>query len=328
MGSLATQFMGLSLKSPIIVGSSGFTGSVQQVERLAQTGAGAVILKSLFEEQIAYKAAREANRGGVVYGEVDLDEFASYYERKHSVDSYIKLIKDAKQATDMPVIASINARSNDEWIQFCKELSEAGADGLQLNMFVSPFGMERTGTEIEEMYFDVVRRVSAITERPVAVKIGSSFTNLTTFTQGLAEAGAAAIVLFNRYYTPDFDIDAFEVKMARHLSSPEEYVHALRWLAVLSPASSVPLVGATGVHTGDAAVKLLLAGAQAVEVVSAVYKNGVEHVTTMLNAMNLWMDKHQIASLDEVRGRMSRENYANPAALERVQYMKHYGDVG
>ncbi|MFP4151793.1 MAG: dihydroorotate dehydrogenase-like protein [Alkalispirochaeta sp.] len=327
MATTKTQLMGLSLSSPVIVGSSGMTGSATAIGKLADAGAGAVVLKSLFEEQIRMNIAREAGKGGVVYGQDDIDGFISYYERKHSIDGYHTMIRDTKKAVDIPVIASINASTDKDWQRITGEIADAGADAIQLNLFVPSFGDPGTSPIIEEIYCNALRRVKEVVNLPVAVKIGTSFTNMTRITTMLADAGADAVVMFNRYYQPDISIDDFSVGNASVYSSPTEYVNALRWIALLSSDVKVPLVGATGIHDGPTLVKMLAVGAPAVEVVSTLYNNGMDQIGRMNAFLTSWMDDHGYASIEDFRGRASAIDRNRSDAFERVQYMKYYGDL-
>jgi dihydroorotate dehydrogenase (fumarate) len=327
MATIDTQLMGLTLKSPILVGSSGLTSSATAIEKLASAGAGAVVLKSLFEEQIRMNIDREAGKGGVVYGQEEVDGFISYYERKHSVDGYHKMIRETKERVDIPVIASVNAATDKDWQRITGEIADAGADAIQLNLFVPSFGDPGASTIIEEIYCNVLRRVKEIVDIPVAAKIGSNFTNMTRITTMLQDAGADAIVMFNRYYQPDISLDDFSVGNAAVYSNPTEYAQALRWVALLSSELNVPLVGATGIHDGPGLVKLLAVGAPAVEVVSTVYKNGMEQISTMNTFLTRWMEEKGYDAIENFRGAANAVSQKRPDAFERVQYMKYYGDL-
>lgn len=327
MAEIRTVLCGLHLKSPIIVGSSGKTGSAAHVAELAAAGAGAVVLKSIFEEQILDEAAREAGKGGIVYGQEDLDGYIKFYEKKHSIAQYVRLVRDSKAACSIPVIASVNAASGKEWQNIASELADAGADAIQLNLFVSPFGDVDGQARIEDIYTDTVRAVKAITKLPVMAKIGSYFTNIPGIVGALRQAGADGVVLFNRYYTPDFDIEKLSALPSSTLSQPSEYLVPLRWVSLLSRSAGLPLVGASGIHEGKALIKMLLAGAPAVEVVSTVYRHGVKQIAAMNDTLAAWMDAHGHATIESFRGAMAVEHGANRSALERFHYMKTYGGV-
>lgn len=327
MARIQTRFMGIDVPSPVVVGSSGLTNSADQIAKLAETGAGAIVLKSLFEEQILMRIAREADRGGVVYGQAEIDDFVGYYERKHSIDAYFKLISDAKKRVSIPIIASINAVSAAQWTQIASDIADAGADGIQLNMFVSPFEEDRSSDEIESVYVETIGRVKEVVSLPIAVKIGPYFTNLRRFTGRLVEAGAEAIVLFNRFYQPDISLETFSVGNASFHSTGTEYPEALRWIAILSPHIGVPIVGSGGIHDGSTVIKMIAVGATAVEIVSTLYKNGSEQIAEIHRELETWMDEHGYATIADLRGVLSGDSYGKPEQFERVQYMRYYGDV-
>ncbi len=325
MAEIKSAVCGLSLRSPVIVGSSGLTERVDSIVEIASSGAGAVVLKSIFEEQILNEAAREAGKGGIVYGQDDIDAFITFYERKHTVDEQVQLVKKCKSACDIPVIASVNALSDGEWQGIGGELAQAGADALQLNLFVSPFDQNRSSEDIEGVYAGIVRKVKSATSIPVIAKIGAYFTSIPRIVRSLELAGADGVVLFNRYYSPDFNIETMGLKAASFFSQSTEYAQALRWISLLSQTSGVPLIGAGGVHDGETLVKMILAGAPAVEVVSTLYKNGAKHVSTMNTTLARWMDAHGFATVEAFRGTLAVGKGADRKALERFQYMKNYG---
>ncbi len=327
MATIETTFLGLALQSPIIVGSSSLTGQARTIAELAKAGAGAVVLKSLFEEQILNEAAREAGRGGVVYGHDDLDGFVSYYTKKHSISEYIGLIKASKAASPIPVIASINAISNGEWKSIASEIAAAGADALQLNLFVNPFDENRSADQLEALYTDIVRSVKAVCSIPLAAKIGPYFTAIPRMVRALAQAGADSVILFNRYQSPDIDIDKLAFHTAPAISSAGEYVQALRWVSLVSGSAGVPVIGATGIHDDQALIKMLLAGSPAVEVVSTVLRNGHKQIGAMNKGLSDWMDAHGYTSIAAFRGAMAGKAPADRASLERFQYIKTFGDA-
>lgn len=327
MANIETKFLGLNLSSPIIIGSSGLTGKTESIIKLAKAGAGAVVLKSLFEEQILAVIAQETRKGGVVYGQTDIDEYIAFYERKHSMNEYMELIRETKKNVSIPVIASINATSDKEWQTICTDLDKSGADALQLNLFITPFDAKISGEGIEETYVSIVRKVKALTSLPLAVKIGPFFSNIGHLVTRLDEAGASAVVLFNRYASPDIDIQKMNLKTASVRSSDTEYRSSLRWTALLSHLIDSDIAGATGIHDGVTAIKLLLAGAKAVEVVSTIYQNGEKRISDMNESISKWMDEKSFTSIKDFSGKMSAGNTENSQGLERVQYMKKFGDI-
>jgi dihydroorotate dehydrogenase (fumarate) len=322
---IATSYLGLKLDSPVIAGSSGWTGSVKKIESFAQHGAGAIVLKSIFEEEIYFEQEdiiKEAEAEGM---SLDQFDYYDYHLKGQKIDRYLKLIKSAKQAVDIPVIASINCVYSHEWTAFANEIATAGADALELNMFFLPSDFDRSAREQEEAYFKVIEKVLATVSIPVALKISYYFSNLGPMIQRLSRTGVAGLVLFNRFFSPDIDIDAFEVKPSFVFSTPAELALSLRWIAIMAQKVDCDLAASTGVHDGSALIKQLLAGAQAVQTVSSLYKNGPSHIETLLDSLRSWMDKHGFSSLEDFRGRMSQEATSNPAVYERTQFMRYFG---
>jgi dihydroorotate dehydrogenase (fumarate) len=325
MADLSTTYMGLALRNPIIVGSSGLTGSVKGVQELEGSGAGAVVLKSIFEEEIVYEmddVLKEAAAKGL-----NMDQFDYYdYEIKgEKLDKYAALVRGCKQAVSIPVIASINCTFSHEWTYYAKNLQAAGADALELNMFFLPTDLSRSAEEMERAYFEVVAKVKKELSIPIALKISYYFSCLGSMIQKLSGQGIAALVLFNRFYSPDFDIEKLRVVPTNVYSTPGELPVSLRWVALMSQKVDCDLAASTGVHDGKAVIKQLLAGAQAVQVVSALYRNGKAHIRTMLEELEAWMNRHGYGRLEDFRGKMSQEKSANPALYERVQFMKYFG---
>lgn len=325
MANLKTKYLGLELKNPVIVGSSGLTDSVEGIKELAENGAGAVVLKSLFEEEILVEM--EANISKMNTQNFIYPETVEFYEDEYEkglTDKYIDLIKDAKAAVDIPIIASINCVTAREWTYFPKQLQEAGADAIELNVFVLPSDFNRSAEENEKIYFDIIEEVKKQVTIPVVLKISYYFSNLGTMIQRLSETGIEGLVLFNRFYSPDFDLDKLEITSGSVLSTPSDITISLRWIGIMAERVKCDLAASTGVHDGNGAIKQILAGANAVQVVSSVYKHGAKHIGTILNDLNNWMDKKGYASIDAMRGKMSQAQSQNPAAFERVQFMKYF----
>ena len=322
---ITTTYLGLKLDSPIIAGSSGLTGSVDKIAAFASHGAGAVVLKSIFEEEIYFEQEdiiREAEADGV-----NLDQF-DYYDfhlKGEKLDRYIELIKTSKKAVQIPVIASINCVYSHEWSTFAGQIEAAGADALELNMFFLPSEFSRSAREQEAAYFDIVDRTLATVSIPVALKISYYFSNLGPMIQRLSRTGIAGLVLFNRFFSPDIDIDTFKVKPSFVFSTPAELAVSLRWIAIMAQKVDCDLAASTGVHDGPALIKQLLAGAKAVQTVSSLYQQGPEHIGTMIGDLKTWMQKHAFTSLADFRGKMSQETTSNPAVYERVQFMRYFG---
>ena len=322
---ISTTYLGLTLPSPVIAGSSGLTGSVDKITAFARHGAGAVVLKSIFEEEIYFEEEdiiKEAEADGV-----NLDQF-DYYDfhlKGQKLDRYIKLIEDAKKAVTIPVIASINCVYSHEWTAFAHQIERAGADALELNMFFLPSDFERTAREQEAAYFEIIEKITSAVSIPVALKISYYFSSLGPMIQRLSRTGVAGLVLFNRFFSPDIDIETFKVKPSFVFSTPAELALSLRWIGIMAQKVDCDLAASTGVHDGPALIKQLLAGAKAVQTVSSLYRKGPAHIETMLSDLKAWMQRHEFASLNDFRGRMSQEAASNPAVYERVQFMRYFG---
>ena len=325
MADLSTTWLGLKLANPLIVGSSGLTATGTGVREAQYAGAGAVVLKSLFEEEIAADSEavmKDAQAKGLNLASYD---YYDYELRGERLAEYAELIADAKRSVAIPVIASVNCTWSHEWAPFATEVEKAGADALELNLFSLPSDLERTSEARERSLLTVVERVRAAVRIPVAVKIGHHYTALGRFVQLLSKTGVQGIVLFNRPFTIDFDVEGMAVTAAGSLSVPAEASSPLRWVALMAGRVSCDLCASTGIHDGTAVIKQLLAGARAVEVVSALYRAGTGQLKAMLGELSAWMGRHGFATIESFRGRMSRAASEDPAAFERVQYLKRYG---
>jgi dihydroorotate dehydrogenase (fumarate) len=332
MSEIATKYMGLTLRNPLIVGSSSLTNSVDNLKELEKNGAGAVVLKSIFEEQIRLEteaALKDAEQDDIIYSEKSESlDYIDMHIKEDTLHHYINLIKEAKKELLIPVIASINCVTASEWVTFARELENAGADALELNIAIPPSELFKNTNEIEKTYFDIIQKVTDVTTLPVAVKISPYFTNLAQMIQNISKTNISSVVLFNRYYSPDFDLNNFSEISASTYSDPKEYTNTLRWTAIMSEKIDVDIAASTGVHDGNTFIKMLLAGASAVQVVSAIYKNGVEQIQHILNDVETWMEKQGYNYLDQFRGKMSQKNIANPGVFERIQFMKYFGQIG
>ncbi|MCG7852005.1 MAG: dihydroorotate dehydrogenase-like protein [Methanosarcinaceae archaeon] len=326
MVDLSTDYLGITLRNPVIIGSSGLTSSVENIKKLEENGAGAVVLKSIFEEEIVFEyedILKEAASEGF-----NLDQF-DYYDfqiKGDKIDKYIKLIEECKKNISIPVIPSINCIYSHEWTFFTKQLQEAGADALELNMSFLPSDFDRTSEEKERAYFEIIEKIQTEVSIPIALKISYYFSNLGQMIRKLSNTGISGLVLFNRFYSPDFDINTLEVISTNVLSTPSELPLSLRWIAMMAERVNCDLAASTGVHDGTGVIKQILAGANAVQVVSSLYKNGIVYIQEMLKTVEEWMEKKGYNSLSEFRGKMSQAKSINPAAYERVQFMKYFGD--
>lgn len=319
---LSTRYLGLNLANPIIVGSSGLSKTADGVKKCVDAGAGAVVLKSIFEEQISSEVNALVDKSHSSMWHPEAAEYIVTYGRENAVAQYLETIAKAKSLGSTPIIASVHCVSAGAWTEFAADVEQAGADALELNVFVMPSDPRRTGPENEQVYFDVAKAVKARVSIPVSLKIGFFFSSLSKMIEQLANTGIDGLVLFNRFYSPDFDIENFKLKSAKIVSSPDEYVRTLRWISLMSGVVDCDLAAATGIHDGKTVVKQILAGANAVQVCSALYRNGIQHVGMMLKDVEQWMEKHGFDSPDDFRGKMSQSKSGNPADYERVQFMK------
>jgi dihydroorotate dehydrogenase (fumarate) len=327
MADLRTKYMGLSLRNPIIVGSSGLTNSVDMIKEIEKLGAGAVVLKSLFEEQIRFQVNKSVAQSESIYSYPEAEDYIGNYTKETSVSEYLELIRKCKASVSIPVIASINCVSSAEWISFARKIQEAGADAIELNIFVLPSDPKRNSEQNEQVYFDIAMATIKQVSIPVALKISYYFSSFANTALKLSWTGIKGMVLFNRYFSPDIDIDKFEITSSNVLSSPEEISSSLRWVAMLSDRLHCDIAASTGVHDGAGVVKQLLAGAKAVQITSCLYKKGTGILPEMINFIEGWMDKHEFKTTDEFIGKMSFKEAENPAAYERVQFMKHFAGI-
>jgi len=325
MTNLKTTFVGLELKNPVIVGSSGLTDSVEKIIKLEKFGIGAVVLKSLFEEQILMEMGESGNQNFYDYPEAH--DYARYYTKERSLNDYLNLIKDAKKSVSIPVIASVNCVSSKEWVSFSKDIENAGADALEINVSMLPSDINHSSTENEKIYFDIISEVRKNIKIPIALKMSSYSAGLAQLIQKLSwTKNLDAFVLFNRYYSPDIDINKMKITSSNIFSSHDEISTSLRWIALLSNKIKLPLVASTGIHDSEGVIKQILAGAQAVQVVSTIYKNKEKYIAEIINGIENWMNKNNYNSLDDFRGLLSYEKAKNAASFERVQFMKYYSN--
>jgi len=329
MTDLSTSYMGFKLKNPIIAGSSGLNKTVENLIKLEKSGAAAIVLKSLFEEQIMHQItnAIKHSENTESYAYPEAEDYIGHYTREKDLGDYLKLIEDAKKSVSIPIIASINCLSSSEWISFAKKIEDAGADGIELNIFILPSDTKRDSEQNEQVYFDIVMEVMRQVSIPVAVKISYYFSSLAKTALKLSWTGIAGMVLFNRFFSPDIDIDKFEVTSSNVFSSPAEISTSLRWVAMLSDKLHCDIAASTGIHDGEAMVKQLLAGAKAVQIVSTLYKNGFEQIGQMTSFLEAWMDKHKFTKTEDFIGKLSLKAAENAAAYERVQFMKHFAGI-
>ncbi len=316
---LSTIYMSLKLRNPLIVASSGLTGTPSKVKECADMGAGAVVLKSIFEEQI------EKDLGSLSGSENWYPEAFDYineYGMENAVSKYLSLLEESVKITNIPVIPSIHCFGKGNWAKFAKKLQNSGASGIELNAFVLPSDPRRTGRDNENIILDILADVKSQISIPVSMKIGSHFSSISSFVKELDETGIDAIVLFNRFLRMNFDIDNLKVIPGSYLSTKEETELVLRWVSILSPITSADIASTTGIHDGETVVKHLLAGANAVQVCSTLYKNGLGVMADMHGFMADWMRKHNYNSIQDFQGKLSQNRSNNPAEFQRVQFIK------
>ncbi|MDP2424178.1 MAG: dihydroorotate dehydrogenase-like protein [Bacteroidales bacterium] len=328
MTNLSTQYMGLDLRNPIIAASSGITHSLENIRELEKNGIGAVVLKSLFEEQIRYEISKSVGHNDDSAGMYsEAFDYIGNYARMHYVDEYLNLITSCKKSVTIPIIASINCVSADEWTSFARRIEEAGANALELNIFVLPADPNFSGEQNEKIYFDILEQVKKHISIPIALKISYYFSGLAKTTLKLSWAGAKGIVLFNRFYSPDINLDNLKIVPSNVFSTPDEMNHSLRWVAMLSDRLQCDIAASTGIHDGKGLVKQLLAGAKAVQIATTLYKNGFGRIGEMLQYLENWMEKHHYEKTSDFIGKLSLKKAENPAAWERVQFMKHFAGI-
>jgi len=313
--------MGLTLPNPIIAGSCSLHKTAEGVKRSADAGAGAVVLKSLFEEELEVETSA-LREGSSFFGHTEAYEYVNKLAMKLGPRDYLALIEKCKKAVSVPVIASLNCVSAKWWVDYASQMEAAGADALEINAAIMPTNPEKTSEEIEKVYYDVVESLREKVSVPFAIKIGPYFTSLSRFASGLAARGASGLVLFNRFYQFDIDPEKMEIAPGYRFSSPDEIHLPLRWIAILAGRVGCDLAASTGVHDAAGAVKQLLAGAAAVQVCSTLYLHRQSRIGALLDGLKEWMQTHGFCTLDEFRGKLSREASADREAYERLQYIK------
>ncbi len=324
MADFTTQYMGLYLKNPIVAASSSWTSDIKHLKELEKNGVSAVVLKSIFEEEILNGFNESLDLDDRFNSSLEFLDYYDYELKQESLDKYIQLIENAKRELSIPVIASINCVTAQEWTEFAEKFEKAGADGIELNIFILPSDTNKTSREIEEEYLKIIKKVKSAVSIPVAVKLGPYFTNITEMTRKLDQEGISALVLFNRTYSPDYDIDKMEVISSNIYSSPKDYTLSLRWIALNYKKVNCSLAASTGVHDGETMIKMILAGADVVQVASTVFINGPQQVNKMLTTLDDWMSKKNFLNIDQFKGQLSSKDARNPAEFERVQFMKYF----
>ncbi len=322
MNRLKTSYLGLPLKNPLIVGSSSLTNSVEKVKKLESAGAAAVVLKSLFEEQMLHEV-QNLQQIGEYYPEAA--DYLQGYVSGHSVAEYLKLIGDLKQSVSIPVIASVNCLSASEWIDHALKMEQAGADAIEVNIYFLPTDKTKISEKCEATYFEIANALNKALKIPFVFKLGNHFTNLSYMVDQLYCRGAKGVVLFNRFYEPDIDIKNMELKAASVFSSPSDLRYSLRWVSIVSAAvEEIQISASTGIADAQGVIKMLLAGAQTTQICSALYKKGPDLLKSITEEMVQWMDEHHYKNINEFRGKLNYKNFENPEYYERSQFMKYF----
>lgn len=324
MTDLTTTYLGLDLSNPIVVSASPLSESLDAIRQLEDSGAGAIVLHSLFEEQLhlhAHHLDHGLSQGIDSYAE-SLSYFPEPAHDKLGPDRYLEHISAAKQAVDMPVIASLNGVTPGGWTQFAKLMAEAGADALELNVYDLATDPERSGAQVEEGYVQLVEMVSNAIQIPIAVKLSPFFSSIPHMARRLTAAGAKGLVLFNRFYQPDLDIENLEITPSLDLSHSHELRPRLRWIAILYGQNPVDLAVTGGVHSAEDVLKTMMAGANVAMMTSALLRNGIHHLGYVLRDLRAWMEEKDYPCLEEMRGSLSHRNAEAGDRLERANYMK------
>lgn len=325
MATTDVKYLGLDLKSPVVVSSCSLTADVDKVKEMESCGAGAVVMKSLFEEQIRGEVEFMASAG---HSWPEMDDYLHAYIRSNSIAQYTEKVRALKQAVLIPVIASINCYSPGEWVEYARQIETAGADALEINLYDLALDPRTSPASIEDGYVSVVRSIASELRIPVAVKIGPHFSSIVNFVDRIASAGAKGVVIFNRFFTPDIDLEKFCLVPAAPLSHEGEYAEILRWTAILASAvKNVDIATTTGVHSAESALKMILAGADAVQVCSVIYKHGPAVIKEFNEKIAAFLEKNNVESLSQIRGRLSYSTIPDPAMYERVQFMKTFGSL-
>jgi len=324
MVDLSTKYMGMALKNPLVPSASPLSSDVDNIKRMEDAGAAAVVLHSLFEEQIEYDAEALAHfleRGTESYAEA-LTYFPPHDEFRREPDEYVELIREAKEAVDIPIIPSLNGVSLGGWIEYAKRFEEAGADAIELNVYFIPTNFHLMSYDVEDLYVKLLKEVKRHVSIPVAMKLSPYFSAMPNVASMLDAEGADALVLFNRFYQPDIDIEELEVTPNLQLSTPVEMRLPMRWIAILYGHVDCSMALTSGIHSAEDIIKAMMVGADVANVCSVLLKQGIEHIRPLLQGVTTWMEDHEYESIEQMKGSMSHRSVAEPAALERANYMK------
>lgn len=321
---LTTKYLGMTLRNPLVVSASPISKEIDNIKKAEDAGAAAVVLYSLFEEQLILEQ-KELFYHTTQHNEIT-PEATSFFpepsEYKVGPEEYLEHIAKAKSAVNIPIIASLNGKTEGGWTEYAKKMQEAGADAIELNIYNIPTDTELNSVAIENTYVNILKSVKSAVSIPVALKLSPFFTNMAYMAKRFDEAGADALVLFNRFYQPDINLNELEVVPAIDLSTSQDIKIPMRWIAILKDRINADLAATSGVHTGEDVIKYLMVGANAVMMCSSLLKNGVYHIKTVLDQMQSWMEAKEYESVSQMQGSMSQSKIGNPANFERAQYMR------
>lgn len=321
---LSTTYMGLQLRSPLVVSSSPLSREIDNIKKMEEVGAAAVVLHSLFEEQLLAEAEELDERLG--QGADSFAEAISYFPKLDAYhlgpEEYLTHLQKAKEAVEIPIIASLNGSSVGGWTDYAKQIQKAGADALELNIYSIPTDLELSGTKVEEAYLEIVEAVRRVVSIPLAVKLSPFFSNMANMAKQLDDAGADALVLFNRFYQPDIDIEELEVHPKVLWSTPFAQRLPMRWIALLSGRVKADLAATSGIYTAQDVIKMLMAGAQVTMLYSAFARHGLAHLQTIETELAEWLRDHEYESVRQIAGNMSQKKLKDPSAFERAQFVK------
>lgn len=327
MGNLQTTYLGLKLKNPLIAASSGLTGNIEKLKELENAGVAAVVLKSIFEEQILAEVSNMIAREPQNSDYPEAEDYIKYYLRDNSVRKHIELLEAAKKELSIPVIASVNCVSGEEWTSISKEFEKAGADAIELNIFYVPTDRNEKPGIVEQLYLDVLQKVRKEVTIPVAVKFGIYHSNIVGMADKLKGAGASGVVMFNRFYEPDINLETLELSASEIFSSPADIRRSLRWIGMVSSSvTGLEIAASTGIHDSSAVIKMLLAGAQVTQLCSTIYVNGISVIPEILTGITDFMKKWNFKHIDDFRGRLSYKNITDPMLYERSQFMRYFSN--
>jgi dihydroorotate dehydrogenase (fumarate) len=321
---LSTTYLGLKLRTPLVPSACSLCADLSNIKQMEDAGASAVVLHSLFEEQLTleqYELDHHMEHGTESFAEA-LSYFPESSEYRLGPEDYLEHIAKAKKSVKIPIIASLNGTSTGGWIDYAKKIQEAGADAIELNIYYIPTDFNLTSVQVEQTYLDILKAVKASVKLPIAVKVSPFFSSFANMAKRLDDAGANGLVLFNRFYQPDIDLETLEVEPNVLLSTPQARRLPLRWIAMLYGRVHANLAATSGIHTAQDVIKMLMAGANVTMLCSVLYKHGIDQIRVIENDMVNWMTEHEYESVQQMLGSVSQKNCPDPSAFERAHYMR------